>query len=226
MCGRFTQTKEGAAIAKTFHLATTPDIQPRYNIAPTQPIAAITQTEDNRDLRIFKWGLVPSWAKDPSIGNRMINARAETAAEKPSFRAAFKRRRCLIVADGFYEWQRTGSSKKKQPYYIQMEDEAPFGFAGLWERWQDGEGSYLETCTILTTEPNKLMAPIHNRMPVILHPDDHDLWLDPSLQDGRHVQHLLAPYEPEAMQRYPISTVVNSPRNETPECLEPIELDS
>lgn len=225
MCGRYTQTKSGMAIAKTFGLASAPDIPARYNIAPTQPVSAVVQSADERSHRTFQWGLVPSWSKDPSISSRMINARAETVAEKPSFRAPFKRRRCLVVADGFYEWQRTESNRKKQPFYIQMEDQAPFGFAGLWEKWTDGDGSALETCTILTTEPNELMAPIHNRMPVIIHPQDYDLWLDPDLQDGRHLQHLLRPYEPEAMQRYPVSTTVNSPRNEMPECIAPVELE-
>ena len=220
MCGRYTQTKSGEAIARTFNLSKTPDPQPRYNIAPTQPVAAIAQTEDERAYRIFQWGLVPSWSKDPSIGSRMINARSETAAEKPSFRAAFKRRRCLIVADGFYEWQKTGG--KKQPYYVQVEDQEIFGFAGLWETWQSGDGSHLESCTILTTEPNGLMETIHNRMPVIVHPEDFDLWLDPSLQDGRHVQHLLRPYEDEAMAAYAVSTTVNNPRNESAACVEAV----
>ena len=221
MCGRYTQTKSGEAIARTFNLATPPDPQPRYNISPTQPISAIAQTNEDREYRIFQWGLVPSWSKDPSIGSRMINARSETVAEKPSFRAAFKRRRCLVLADGFYEWQRTGG--KKQPYYIQVKDQEMFGFAGLWETWESGDGSHLESCTILTTEPNGLMETIHNRMPVILHPEDFDLWLDPSLQDGQHLQHLLRPYEDEAMAAYAVSTVVNNPRNERPECVEPMD---
>ena len=220
MCGRYTQTKSGEAIARTFSLSATPDPQPRYNIAPTQPVSAIAQTKEDREYRIFQWGLVPSWSKDPKIGSRMINARSETVAEKPSFRAAFKRRRCLILSDGFYEWQRTGG--KKQPYYIQVEDQKIFGFAGLWETWESGDGSYLESCTILTTEPNGLMETIHNRMPVIVHPEDFDLWLDPSLQDGRHVQHLLRPYEDEAMDAYAVSTVVNNPRNEDSECVVPL----
>ncbi|MGC1309933.1 MAG: SOS response-associated peptidase [Phormidesmis sp.] len=219
MCGRYTQTKSGEAIARTFNLKEQPDPQPRYNIAPTQPVSAIAQPGADREYRMFQWGLVPSWAKDPSIGNRMINARAETVAEKPSFRAPFKRRRCLILADGFYEWKREG--KQKQPYYIQVGQDL-FGFAGLWEKWESGDGSYLETCTILTTAPNELMETIHNRMPVIVHPEDYDLWLDPDLQDGRHLQHLLRPYEAEAMALYPVSNTVNSPRNETPECIEPI----
>ncbi len=218
MWGRFTQTRSGEAIAQTFSLNTTPDPQPRYNIAPTQPVSAVTQPGKAREYRVFQWGLVPSWAKDPSIGNRMINARAETVAEKPSFRAAFKRRRCLIVADGFYEWQRTG--KQKQPYYIQVKADL-FGFAGLWEQWESGDGSYLETCTILTTLPNELMATIHNRMPVIVQPDDYDLWLDPDLQDGQHLQHLLRPYEADTMRLYPVSKTVNNPRHETPGCIEP-----
>lgn len=225
MCGRYTQTKSGEAIAQTFGLASAPDLPPRYNIAPTQPVAAIAQPAAEREYRIFQWGLVPSWSKDPSISSRMINARSETVAEKPSFRAPFKRRRCLVVTDGFYEWQRTGSNRKKQPFYIQMADQAPFGFAGLWEKWEGGDGSYLETCTILTTEPNELMTSIHNRMPVILQPEDYDLWLDPNLQDGRHLQHLLRPYDAESMQRHPVSTIVNSPRNETSECVEPIDID-
>ncbi|MEO1401665.1 MAG: SOS response-associated peptidase [Cyanobacteria bacterium J06635_1] len=224
MCGRYTQTQSGEAIAKAFGLTTPPNPPPRYNIAPTQPVSAIAQPGDAREYRIFQWGLVPSWSKDPSIGSRMINARAETVAEKPSFRAAFKRRRCLIVADGFYEWQKTGqkTSQKKQPYYIQLEDHALFGFAGLWEIWESGDGSYLETCTILTTAPNALMETIHNRMPVILHPRDYDTWLDPTLQTARDLQPLLRPYEAAAMQAYPVSTTVNSPRNETSACIEPL----
>ncbi len=222
MCGRYTQTKSGEAIARTFNLSATPEAQPRYNIAPTQVVGAIAQPNQEREYKPFKWGLVPSWSKDPSIGSRMINARAETAAEKPSFRASFKRRRCLILADGFYEWQKVG--KQKQPYYIQVGDRDLFSFAGLWEKWESGDGSYLETCTILTTEPNDLMQTIHNRMPVIIHPKDYDLWLDPEIQDGRHVQHLLRPYEEDAMALYSVSKTVNSPRNETPECIEPVEI--
>ncbi|MEL6814181.1 MAG: SOS response-associated peptidase [Cyanobacteria bacterium J06598_3] len=230
MCGRYTQTRSGAAIAQTFSLASVPEAPARYNIAPTQAVGAIAQIEHQREFKVFQWGLIPSWSKDPSISARMFNARSETVAEKPSFRAPFKRRRCLIVADGFYEWRREG--KQKQPYYIQVlaSSEAGnqpnlFGFAGLWEKWEGGDGSYLETCTILTTEPNELMAPIHNRMPVIIHPEDYDLWLDPYLQEGQHVQHLLRPYEPDAMHRYPVSKTVNNARNEVPECIEPIELE-
>lgn len=232
MCGRYTQTKSGEAIATLFHLSRVPDPTPRYNIAPSQPVAAITQENPTAEhqYRIFQWGLVPSWAKDPAIGNRMINARAETAAEKPSFRTAFKRRRCLILADGFYEWKKADPSAaktakakaKKQPYYIQMSDRSLFAMAGLWESWQSGDGSYIESCTILTTEPNGLMQPIHNRMPVILHSKDYDQWLDPQVQKREQLQPLLRPYDKETMQAYPVSTTVNSPRNESATCVEPL----
>ncbi|NEP15595.1 MAG: SOS response-associated peptidase [Leptolyngbya sp. SIO4C1] len=226
MCGRFTQTQSSEAIAAAFQLQTVPQSQPRYNIAPSQPVAAAIQTNHRREYRIFQWGLVPSWAKDPSIGNRLINARAETAAEKPSFRNAFKRRRCLIIADGFYEWQRGKGVQQKQPYYIQLKDRSLFSFAGLWEQWERGDGSYLETCTILTTEPNSLLQPIHNRMPVILPPQTYDTWLDPRLQGGRQVQRLLLPYAADAMQAYPVSTLINNPRNEDPACIKSTEENS
>lgn len=238
MCGRYTQTQSGEAIASAFSLDTSqsglPSPPVRYNIAPTQPVSAIAQPSAQREYRIFQWGLIPSWTKDPSIGSRMINARAETVAEKPSFRTAFKRRRCLIVADGFYEWKKAEVQKagqrsaektksEKQPYYIQMVDKALFGMAGIWESWESGDGSYVESCTILTTEPNALMQPIHNRMPVIIHPADYDLWLDPTVKKGADVQHLLRSFEADAMQAYPVSTTVNSPRNESADCVEPID---
>ncbi|MEL6263499.1 MAG: SOS response-associated peptidase [Cyanobacteria bacterium J06626_6] len=224
MCGRYTLTKSGEAIARTFDLQCTPAPTPRYNIAPTQPVSAITASPEQREYRIFQWGLVPSWAKDPGIGSRMINARSETAAEKPSFRAAFKRRRCLVIADGFYEWKKAGA--KKQPYYIQMGihvgDRSLFGMAGLWEIWESGDGSYLESCTILTTEPNDLMKSIHNRMPVIVPPQDYDQWLEPGDRSREALQSLLRPYDSEAMSAYPVSTTVNNPRNELAACIEPV----
>lgn len=223
MCGRYTQTQAGDVIAATFNLTTPPSPKPRYNVAPSQPVSAIAQPATEREYRIFQWGLVPSWAKDPAIGNRMINARSETAADKPSFRTAFKRRRCLILADGFYEWKKAAAKgAKKQPYYIQMADRALFGMAGLWEIWESGDGSYLESCTILTTEPNELMQSIHNRMPVIVNPQDYDLWLDPTVQKRDALQPLLRPFKSEDMQAYEVSTAVNNPRNETAECVEPI----
>ncbi|ESA36318.1 hypothetical protein N836_07465 [Leptolyngbya sp. Heron Island J] len=216
MCGRYTQTHSGADLAAAFQLTTEPAPPPRYNIAPSQPISAIIA---GREYRIFQWGLVPSWAKDYKIGYRLINARSETAAEKPSFRAAFKRRRCLIPADGFYEWQRTASNKKKQPFYIHLRERPVFAFAGLWEQWEGGDGSYLETCTILTTEPNELMEPIHNRMPVIIPKTEYDRWLTAA---PRQVQGLMRPYDADEMEAYPVSTLVNSPRNESADCIVPL----
>ncbi len=165
----------------------------------------------------FHWGLVPRWADDPAIGNRLINARAETAATKPSFRDAFRRRRCLIPADGFYEWKRQGGGK--QPYYIRLEDDRPFAFAGLWERWEKA-GAVIESCTILTTDANELLMPLHNRMPAILDREQFDRWLDPTIEDAKVLQPLLGPYPAERMIAYPVSTVVNSPRHDVAECID------
>ncbi len=221
MCGRFTLQTPGEEIASLFDLPSVPILAPRYNIAPTQPIAAvrINPGADRRELTFFNWGLIPSWADDPSIGSRMINARAETAAEKPSFRAAFKYRRCIVPADGFYEWQKQAGGK--QPYFIGMADGGPFGFAGLWEHWER-DGSEIESCTILTTEPNDLMATLHNRMPVILHPDDFDEWLTADVKKSDMLRHLLRPFPADPMNAYPVSTLVNNPRNEDPSCILPL----
>jgi len=209
-------------IAKIFGLDETTDIEPRYNVAPTQQVVAIRldPAAENRELALLRWGLIPRWADDPSIGNRMINARAETVAGKPSFRQAFKKRRCLVVADGFFEWKKIGG--KKQPYYIHLKDDQPFGFAGLWERW-NREGEEIQSCTIITTEPNELMKPIHNRMPVIVQSTDYDRWLDPDFEDGKALQQVLRRYPAELMEAYPVSTLVNNPRNEAPGCIERFE---
>jgi putative SOS response-associated peptidase YedK len=193
----------------------------RYNIAPTQEIAAVRADGERgcRTLVSLRWGLIPSWAKDPSIGNRMINARAETVAEKPSFRNAMKRRRCLVLSDGYYEWQKKqGPKGPKQPFYFCLNDERPFAFAGLWESWKDPSGSRLESCTIITTEANTLTRPIHDRMPVILPADSYDHWLDPTLHDAAELQPLLRSYPSEEMKAFPVSTLVNSPRNDDPAC--------
>jgi putative SOS response-associated peptidase YedK len=225
MCGRFSLNQTGDALAEVFHLTTVPPVTPRYNIAPTQPVATLVATREDPTPHFhwLRWGLIPSWAKDPTIGNRLINARAETVVEKPSFRAAFKRRRGLILADGFYEWQRQADSKVKQPYYIFLKDHQPFAFAGLWEHWTDPtSGGELETCVILTTTPNPLMEPIHDRMPVILSPEDYDRWLDPNYYQPSGLQAMLRPYETEAMECYPVSTVVNQPQHDQPECLAPL----
>ena len=215
MCGRYSQTHTGADLAEAFQLNPAPEPPPRYNIAPSQPVCAVIA---GREYRIFQWGLVPSWAKDYKIGYRLINARSETAAEKPSFRAAFKRRRCLILADGFYEWLRTPSNKKKQPFYIHLRERPVFAFGGLWEQWEGGDGSYLETCAILTTEPNELMAPIHNRMPVIVPRAEYDRWL---MGSPAQAQGLMQPYNADEMEAYPVSTWVNSPSHEGADCIAP-----
>ena len=226
MCGRFTLTDPDQELAVQFSLAQMPDIPPRYNIAPTQPVAAVRATSEDlaREMALLHWGLIPFWAKDPAIGSRMINARSETAAEKPCFRAAFRRRRCLIVADGFYEWQKVNGAK--QPFYLRLRDGRPFAFAGLWERWEGPEGSVIESCTILTTQPNELVRPVHNRMPVILAPEDYDLWLDPALGQGtghvEQLQNLLQAYPPAEMEAYPVSRWVNTPDHDDPRCIEPL----
>jgi putative SOS response-associated peptidase YedK len=214
MCGRFTQTHSAAEIAALFNLEETPDWQPRYNIAPTQLIPTIVESHQFKPLR---WGLIPSWSKDSSIASKLINARAETVSEKPSFREAFKRRRCLIAADGYYEWKKQPG--KKQPFYFRLESGEPFAFAGLWERWHSPEGETIETCTIITTEANDLAATVHDRMPVILSQDEYDRWLDP---DFKSAQSLLHPYSSDKMLSYPVSTSVNSPSHDAPDCIEEV----
>jgi len=223
MCGRFTLTSPAETVAELFELDAAISLTPRYNIAPTQSVAVVRAADDRsaRRLAQLHWGLIPSWAKDSSIGSRMINARAETVAERPSFRSAFRRRRCLIVADGFYEWQKLGT--RKQPHYIHVADRKPFAFAGLWEHWEDPGGAPIDSCTIITTEPNEMMAEIHNRMPVILCPSDYGLWLDPDMQDPENVRSLLRAYPAEEMFAYAVSTHVNKPSNDVPACIEPLD---
>ena len=211
-------------LIQQFQLGMVGQLPLRFNIAPTQPIAAVRQLGpgEPRQLDALRWGLIPSWAKDPAIGNRMINARAETLAEKPAYRAAYRQRRCLVLADGFYEWQKTASGK--QPYYIRLADDRPFAFAGLWERWQDKtlkDAPVLESCTIITTDANQLVQPIHDRMPVILAPEDYEQWLDPSLDAAEQLAPLLRSYPAEKMTAYPVSSLVNRPTNDSPECIQP-----
>jgi len=232
-------------VAEQFGLLDVPPLEPRYNIAPTQPVAVVrligagvvqlplpspvsgegpgVRGSDSppRELVWLRWGLLPSWAQDPAIGNRLINARAETAATKPAFRSALRRRRCLVVADGFYEWQRTGA--RKQPYFIHMRDDRPFALAGLWESWEGADHSALETCAILTTDANELMRPIHDRMPVIVSPNDYDRWLDAAIQKPEQVAPLLKAYPGDGMIAYPVSPYVNSPARDDPRCIEPAE---
>ncbi len=229
MCGRFTLRSNLNLILQQFELDEVPDLTPRYNIAPTQSVPAIRATETGRSLTMLRWGLIPSWSKDEKMGNRLLNARSETAAEKPSFRTAFRRRRCLVVADGFYEWKKSGPTKRpvKQPYFIHRGDDRPFAFAGLWETWRGPRGAELptpiESCTILTTEPNELMQSIHDRMPVILSPEDYAMWLDPSFEGIDALQSLQRPYPSDELIATPVSTFVNSPRNEAAECIVPLE---
>lgn len=221
MCGRFTLTLDSKQIQDAYPWLNVPaDIQPRYNVAPSQPIAVVPNDGKQR-LDFYVWGLIPSWAKDPNIGNRMINARSETLAEKPSFRNAFKRRRCLILADGFYEWKAADGRKSKIPMFIHLKDRKPFAFAGLWELWNAPDGSQIYSATIITTEPNSMMKDIHNRMPVILPQSAYEEWLSPGERDSRDLAPLLAPFPAEDMQAYPISTLVNSPQNDLPQVIEP-----
>jgi len=229
MCGRFTLTVSPEQLRSVFDGLSVPNIdqqddryRPRYNIAPTQPVAVVANDGQNR-LDYFVWGLIPSWAKDPSIGNRMINARAETLHEKPSFRSAFKRRRCLVLADGFYEWRQEPGRRSKTPMYIRLESGQPFAFAGLWENWFSPDGSQILSCTIITTEPNSLMQSIHNRMPVILPPVAYPLWLDSREADSQQLLTVLKPFPAELMKAYPVSQWVNSPANDDPRCIQPLD---
>jgi len=211
----------GQVLAEVFGLDDVPELAPRFNIAPTQAVAAVRARADGRrELVALTWGLIPSWSKDRVIGGRMINARAETVAEKPAFRAALRARRCLVLADGFYEWQQLGT--RKQPHHIRMRDGRPFAFAGLWERWTPPDGDPVESCTIITTVPNEVVAPIHDRMPVILAPADLDRWLDPSSRDPAAVAALLRPYPAGDMTAYPVSLRVNSPGADDPSCVVPL----
>ncbi len=266
MCGRFTLRTPAGQLVQQFELASVPDLAPRYNIAPTQDVAAVRAAETGqssrhtpcavvgqafqparqtgmsapqnttpcavaadgtrsvpatgRELVMLRWGLIPPWADDPRVGSRSINARSETADSKPMFREPFRHRRCLIVADGFYEWQSVGHVK--QPYYIHAADDRPFAFAGLWERWRRGQ-QMIESCTILTTDVNERLAPLHDRMPVILQPLDYELWLDPAVEEVERLKPLLVPCSDEMLALHPVSTDVNRPANDSPACIQPVE---
>jgi len=220
MCGRFTLTADLDELRQAFSMFDLPGTYaPRFNIAPTQPVLAVPN-DGRAAAEFFIWGLVPSWAKDPSIRSRLINARAETLAEKPAFRGGFKYKRCLILADGFYEWQ--AGEAGKLPHFIHLSGRRPFAFAGLWDEWSAPDGGTLRTCTIITTAPNLLMQPIHNRMPVILSPDDYAKWIDPAPAAPADLQPLLAPFPAESMGAYPVSTLVNRPANDRPDCVQPL----
>jgi putative SOS response-associated peptidase YedK len=213
MCGRFVRITPIPVIAKKFRAQQMfADLAPSYNLAPSQEIVIIND-EGVRQLVQCTWGFVPSWAKNFSIGNKMINARSETVAEKPAFRSAFKKKRCLVIADGFYEWKTEG--KRKFPMYIRLKSKEPFGFAGLYNVWKAPDGNQLCTCTIITTEANEAVKHIHDRMPVILPRDKEDIWIDPTTEDTEALVGILKPYPSEEMEAYEVSTKVNFPQHNT-----------
>lgn len=226
MCGRFTLVANANTLQESFGLGESAgpalaELTPRYNIAPSQPVAVITAKEGERRLEFFQWGLIPSWAKDPKVGYSMINARAETVAEKPAFRSALKKRRCLIPADGFYEWKREG--KTKTPMYIQLKNGEPFALAGLYEFWKPADSDkFVASCTIITTEPNTLMEKIHDRMPVILKPQSYEGWLAGEETPVPEIMSMLKPYAATQMKARAVSTLVNNARVESPECIVPV----
>ncbi|MGC2100541.1 MAG: SOS response-associated peptidase [Candidatus Sulfotelmatobacter sp.] len=219
MCGRYRLSRRKQLVEEYFDVSSdTDDWNPRFNIAPTQPVPVVRQhpKEPRRDLSLMKWGLIPAWAKDASGAARMINARSETAATKPAFRDPLKFRRCLIPADGFYEWQRRGSAK--QPFCFEVGDGGLFAFAGLWERWRDPSGQWVKSCAILTTTPNAVTATVHDRMPVILRKDDYDVWLDPGMQNVAAVSEMLKPCDARLMSSYPVSTRINHVAKDDEDC--------
>ena len=219
MCGRFTLFESSAVLSTEFSVPITFKLTPRYNVAPSQPVLAVRVSPETkkRDASWFRWGLVPRWAKDDSIGYGMINARAETVTEKPGFRDAFRHRRCLVPASGFYEWKK--EARRKQPYYIRRKDGRPFAFAGLWERWKGKEEAPVESCTLVTTEANELVSSIHDRMPMILQPADYKLWLDPEISGRGNILPLLRQYSSQEMEAFPVGTIVNNPKTEDPRCI-------
>jgi len=223
MCGRFTLRTRLVELLEAFLIdeQNSPPLIARYNIAPTQSVFAVRERPDegkpSREAVVLRWGLIPSWAADPAIGNRMINARAETLAAKPAFRTALKKRRCLVAADGFYEWKTEG--KVKQPYFIHFRDDRPFAFAGLWDRWEGPDRSNIESCTLITTDANDLLRPLHDRMPVIIRPEDYAKWLSPAEQDVITVMPVLQPYSGDDLEAFPVSRSVNSPSHDAADCL-------
>jgi putative SOS response-associated peptidase YedK len=221
MCGRFTLTVDPADLQDAFPRFILPTQgRPRFNIAPTQPVLVLPNDAKNT-ADYFIWGLIPSWAKDPTIGSRLINARAETLAEKPAFRGGFKYKRCLIFTDGFYEWKSQPDTRAKIPHFIRLASGKPFAFAGLWDEWLAPDGSQVKSCTIITTTPNQLMSTLHNRMPVILPASAYTRWLDSAPRKAEELQDLLVPYPASQMTAQPVSTLVNSPANDRAECLVP-----
>ena len=221
MCGRFTLFDADTILSKDFGAPIPFGLRPRYNIAPTQQILAVRYSiwKEGREAVLLRWGLIPHWARDPSIGNRLINARAETVGEKPAFRTAFRSRRCLVPSSGFYEWKK--EEKRKQPYFIRPKGRSSFAFAGLWEQWRGPEGSLVESCTLITTEANELISKLHDRMPVILPPSEYSLWLDPRVSDGRRLIPLLRPYPAQELEAFPVDATVNNPKMDDSSCITP-----
>jgi putative SOS response-associated peptidase YedK len=225
MCGRY-RLSSTERFLERFEVENDLELSPRYNIAPCQPVPVVRQHREHpvRNASMMRWGLIPYWSQDDKSGYKMINARAESVAERPAFRELVQRHRCLVPADGFYEWARQGPGK--QPYHFGMLDGSLFAFAGIWDRWKSPTGEFLESCSILTTTPNSLLVDIHDRMPVILKDDDYDLWLDPGYQRGEGILEMLRPFDASSMKRYPVSTRVNSVNNEDVECAAEIKLES
>ncbi|MHA1563790.1 MAG: SOS response-associated peptidase [Alphaproteobacteria bacterium] len=222
MCGRYSLTTPAEAVMALFRLPPGPNLPARYNIAPTQEVPVVRLVEGAHAMAYMRWGLVPPWAEDPRVGARMINARAESVGTRTAYREAYRHRRCLVVADGFFEWQKLPDGRK-QAYWITLGDRGPFAFAGLWERWNSLEGEAVETCTIITTDANPLLAPIHGRMPVILDAADYDLWLDVAEGDGA-VSGLLKAYDEALMRMTPVSSRVNSVAHDDGECIAAVEV--
>ena len=226
MCGRFTLRTPAETMSALFDGLRFPKLTPRYNICPTQRVKCVRQSSSAKNEVVdLRWGLMPFWAKDLKVGARMINARSETVATKPSFRAAFKSRRCLVLADGFYEWKKQGT--QRQPYYISRRDDQPFCLAGLWETWTDksvDNSQPIETCTVLTTEAKGIMRPLHDRMPVILPKNQFDFWLDIEFSDVEQLGKLLVPWAKDDLQTFPVDKMVNKPTNDAPECIVPLRL--
>jgi putative SOS response-associated peptidase YedK len=224
MCGRYRLSRRKQVVEEYFESASEQsedeDWSPRYNIAPTQPVATIRTAGSSRILSMMRWGLVPSWASDISIGSRLINGRSETVFAKPAFRDSFRTRRCLIPADGFYEWKKSG--KEKQPFHFGMKDSSVFAFAGVWDRWKSPGGQVLVSCSILTTSANELLDGLHDRMPVILPPRHYQTWLTAPAAESERLAELLVPFDASFMKRYPVAALVNKPQNEMPECAQEI----
>jgi putative SOS response-associated peptidase YedK len=223
MCGRYSLATPAQQVAEHFGLAGVPELSPRYNIAPTQSVAIVRTSGDEAApiLEFRRWGLIPSWAKDPAIGSRMINARVETAAEKPAFRSAFRRRRCLVPADGFYEWK--PHPKRRRPHHVRLADGELFGLAGLFEAWKSSEGETIGSCTLLTTAANAALRALHDRMPILIDPEHYGGWLDPDLQDPEAILSLIQPSTSDRLRFHPVDFRVNNPRNDDVGCIEPTE---